>query len=91
MNTVELLKRLPLDQIGARVLIQLEDKAILIDEKGSVHEGENDNPVVTLRLSESDLQGALTGDESVVSLFVTGRIAVEGDMDIALKLKNIMG
>lgn len=90
MESIELLKRLPLSQLGGSVLLDLEDKQLFIDNKGEIHEEKNDADV-TLKMSEADLDAVLKGEENVISLFTMGRIAVEGDMNLAFRLKSILG
>ena len=86
-----LLKRLPLEQVDADVLIDLGAAKIFISRTGQVSETAGDMVDVTLRLSENDLVAVLEGKENVISLFTMGRIEVEGDMDIAVRLKDILG
>ena len=91
MKAIELLKRLPLDQMGADVLIDLGTEKIFISRTGQVSDTVEDMVDVTLRLSEDDLVAVLEGKENVISLFTMGRIEVEGDMDLAIRLKDILG
>lgn len=91
MKAIELLKRLPLEQMGADVLIYLGTEKIFISRTGQVSDRVGDMVDVTLRLSEDDLVAVLEGKENVISLFTMGRIEVEGDMDLAIRLKDILG
>jgi putative sterol carrier protein len=91
MKAIELLKRLPLEQMGADVLIDLGTEKIFISRTGQVSDTVEDMVDVTLRLSEDDLVAVLEGKENVISLFTMGRIEVEGDMDLAIRLKDILG
>lgn len=91
MKAIELLKRLPLEQMGADVLIDLGTEKIFISRTGQVSDTVEDMIDVTLRLSEDDLVAVLEGKENVISLFTMGRIEVEGDMDLAIRLKDILG
>ena len=88
---LNLLKRLPLEQVNADVLIDLGAAKIFISRTGQVSETAGDMVDVTLRISEDDLVAVLEGKENVISLFTMGRIEVEGDMDIAIRLKDILG
>ncbi|MBK5925930.1 SCP2 sterol-binding domain-containing protein [Rhodobaculum claviforme] len=63
--------------------------AVIVDQSG-VHAG--DGPAqVTLSAEAETFRAILEGDLSPTIAFMSGRLSVEGDMGLALKLANRMG
>jgi putative sterol carrier protein len=92
MNEISiLLKKLPLDQMGACVLIDLGDEKIYISQDGEVSKSMDQAVDLTIKLSKQDMLAVLQGEENVMSLFTMGRIEVDGEMDLAFRLKSILG
>ena len=92
-DIIKLLMRLPLNQLDGVVRLELsEGQVLLIDGyTGEVSDQASHPEDVTLKLSQEDLVGILTGKEHVISLFTAGKIVVEGDMGLAFRLKEILG
>jgi putative sterol carrier protein len=44
----------------------------------------------TIQVSPEDLHGMLTGTSEVTTLFMMGRLSVEGDMGVAMKLADFV-
>jgi putative sterol carrier protein len=63
--------------------------SVRIDETGaSADDGEAD---CTMTASAETFQGMLDGDIDPTSAFVSGRLKVEGDMGLAMKLGTLLG
>ncbi len=71
-------------------LIEIEGEgAILLDATGArAGEGPAD---VTLRADLDTFRGMMDGDVSPTAAFLTGRLRIEGDMGLALKLGSVFG
>ena len=56
-----------------------------------VSEGAHDDPDCAIEVSGSDFVGMWEGDLSGQQLFMMGKISVDGDMGLALKLQKFIG
>lgn len=56
-----------------------------------VSEGSSDDADCTIEVSGSDFVGMWNGDLSGQQLFMMGKISVDGDMGLALKLQKFIG
>lgn len=76
--------------IDGTVKFVIEDEgAVLIDETGaSAAEGEAD---CVLTANAETFQGILDGDVNPTSAFMSGRLKVDGDMGLAMKLGSLLG
>lgn len=59
------------------------------DGQCEVHEGEAESPQMTLISSAEDLYAVMTGEANAVSSFMQGKIKVQGDMALALKMQTM--
>ena len=57
----------------------------------SVTEGRADSPDMTLTTSAEDLKAIMDGELNAVSAFMQGRLQVDGDMSLAMKLQSLLG
>jgi putative sterol carrier protein len=57
----------------------------------SVDEGAANNPTTTITCSATDLLGIVNGEVNPVTAFMQGRIKIDGDMALALKLQSLLG
>jgi putative sterol carrier protein len=53
-------------------------------------EGAVDSPKMTLKASADDFAGMLTGEVNPMQAFMTGRIKIQGDTGLALKLMPLI-
>lgn len=91
---VSVIEKLPLSQLQCMICIEFTDDkpSIYIDGvAGRVSESSLDSVDATVRLSSSDLEAVISGQQSSVSLFTTGKVEVDGDISVAFKLKEIIG
>ncbi|MEL6689593.1 MAG: SCP2 sterol-binding domain-containing protein [Pseudomonadota bacterium] len=63
--------------------------AIIVDSDGVRAE---DGPAdVTLKADSETFQGIMSGDVNPTTAFMTGRLSVDGDMGMAMKLAGVLG
>ena len=63
----------------------------LTDGHPEVAEGTADEPSVTLRASAEDWNKIVSGELSGEQAFLSGRLQIEGDMTLAMKLQSLIG
>ena len=72
---------------SAKFVIEGEG-AVRIDESGaSADDGDAD---VTLTADAETFQGILSGDVNATTAFMTGKLSVDGDMGLAMKLGAVL-
>ena len=69
-----------------------EDGVVYIDGKSTPNTVSNDNKDAdcTVGLSIGDLEAMLAGDLAPTTAFMAGKLKVEGDMGVAMKLQSLM-
>ena len=63
--------------------------SIIIDADGA--RASDDDADVTLSASAETFQGILEGEENPTAAFMTGKLKVDGDMGLAMKLVGALG
>ena len=61
----------------------------VVDQKAEVHEGEHEDPTMTLISSAADYIALVNGELNPMTAFMQGKIKVKGDMGLALKLQTM--
>lgn len=61
----------------------------IADGQCEVHEGETPSPQMTLISAAEDLYAVLIGEVNAISAFMQGKIKVQGDMSLALKMQTM--
>lgn len=56
-----------------------------------VHKGTAEDPDMTLIASGDDLLKMVNGDLNPVSAFMSGKVKIQGDMSLAMKLQGLLG
>lgn len=79
--------------LGATLKFDLgDDGVIFIDGRAQPNTVSNDNldADCTVGVTLSDLQAMLAGDLAPTTAFMSGKLRVEGDMGVAMKLQSLM-
>jgi len=64
---------------------------VFADGTGQVNEGLADNADITIKMEAADFIDLTTGKLDAMGAFMTGRIKVEGDMSLAMRLQGLLG
>lgn len=72
---------------SAKFIIENEG-AIIIDGNGA-HAGDDDTDV-TLTASSETFKAILDGEQNPTAAFMTGKLTVDGDMSLAMKLSGVL-
>jgi putative sterol carrier protein len=77
---------------GNTVKFRTDQGVIFIDGNQSPPSVSNDDKGAdcTLRMDFSDFVALISGEVDGMAAFMTGRLKIEGDMGVALKLRNIL-
>ncbi|SDN12280.1 SCP2 sterol-binding domain-containing protein [Vreelandella arcis] len=59
------------------------------DGKLDIHEGEHDDPSVSLSMSTDTLKGIMNGDINGMTAFMTGKLKATGNVMLATKLTSL--
>lgn len=65
--------------------------AKLTDDGAEVSEGEADSPDITITVAESDWLDIVSGKLNGQMAFLTGKLKIQGDMSLAMKLQSLTG
>ena len=66
-----------------------DEGALMIDQAGARRGDEEAD--VTLSASAETFRAILSGEESPTAAFMTGKLKVDGDMGMAMKLAGVLG
>lgn len=61
------------------------------DDGVTVSEGEAENPNITISVADSDWMDIVDGKLNGQMAFLTGKLKIQGDMTLAMKLQNLTG
>ncbi|WP_029059520.1 SCP2 sterol-binding domain-containing protein [Stappia stellulata] len=75
--------------ISDRVKFDCGEAGVIFVE-GSEVSNEDKEADCTVRISEDNLESLLAGDLNPTTAFMTGKIKVDGDMSVAMKLGSIV-
>lgn len=79
------------DGIDGSVKFVIEDEGtVLIDESGAAPAAPDDEADCTMTASAETFQGILAGDVDPTGAFMGGRLKIDGDMGLAMKLGSIL-
>ena len=73
---------------GSAKFVIEDEGAIIIDETGA-HAGDDDTDV-TLTASTETFKAILDGEQNPTTAFMTGKLSVDGDMGMAMKLASVL-
>ena len=74
-------------EIGGTVKFDIEGEGAVMIEDAGVRAGD-DEADVTLTADAETFQGIMSGDTNPTSAFMTGKLKVDGDMGMAMKLAS---
>ena len=63
--------------------------AVIKDDKVETVEGIHDNPTMTMTADSSDYIGIFTGELDGMKAFMQGKLKLEGDLNLAMKLTQM--
>ncbi|GAB4403572.1 MAG: SCP2 sterol-binding domain-containing protein [Bacteroidia bacterium] len=95
-TTQHVLKRaLAADALGATVKFVLEGEpggVVYLDGRGAENTVSNadDDADCIVRVDHSEFDSMLTGETNPMAAFMSGKLKVEGDMGVAMKLTSIL-
>lgn len=77
--------------IGSKIKFQFDEGFIYLDDTVSPAVVSNDDEYAdcTVRLSLKNINKLMTGDMNAMGAFMLGKIKVDGDMSLAMKLSNL--
>ncbi|MCG8403523.1 MAG: SCP2 sterol-binding domain-containing protein [Firmicutes bacterium] len=64
---------------------------VFTDGAGKINEGMADNPDITINMEAADYVDMVDGKLDAMSAFMTGKLKVEGDMSLAMRLQALLG
>ncbi len=73
---------------GTAKFVIEDEGAVMIDEDGA--RAGDDESDVTLTASAETFQGILEGEQNPTAAFMTGKLKVDGDMGLAMKLSGVL-
>ena len=74
---------------GTAKFVIEDEGAVMIDGNGA-HAGDEEAEV-TLTASAETFKAILDGDQNPTAAFMTGKLSVDGDMGMAMKLAGVLG
>ncbi|MGB5864145.1 MAG: SCP2 sterol-binding domain-containing protein [Sulfitobacter sp.] len=75
--------------IGGTVKFDIEGEGCIMVDDAGVREGD-DEADVTLTADEETFKGMMNGETNPTSAFMTGKLKVDGDMGMAMKLASAL-
>jgi putative sterol carrier protein len=74
--------------IGSSIKFATDAGNIFLTADGTV--SNNDSAAdCTIKVSQDDLEGLMTGDLNPMTAFMFGKLKIDGDMGVAMKLKDL--
>ena len=66
-----------------------EWNVVIADGQGTVSQGTAENPTIVLTASSEDWQALTTGELNGQTAFLTGKLKIQGDVTLAMKLESL--
>lgn len=64
---------------------------VFTDGAGAFNEGKADNPDITILMADTDFMDLVEGRLDGMSAFMSGKLKVEGDISLAMRLQTLLG
>lgn len=64
---------------------------VFTDGVAQVNEGTAENPSITISMDAADFMDMVSGKLDAMGAFMSGKLKVEGDMSLAMRLQAILG
>jgi len=61
----------------------------IADGEATSGDGQAENPNITLTMADSDFEDMVTGKLNGQTAFLTGKLKIQGDMTLAMKLQSV--
>ncbi len=74
--------------VGSSIKFATEDGNILLSADGQVSNSD-DAADCTIAVSQSDLEGLISGDLNPMTAFMFGKLKITGEMSVAMKLQSL--
>ena len=74
---------------GTAKFVIEDEGSVLIDSDGA--KASDDDADVTLTASAETFKAIMDGEENPTAAFMTGKLSVDGDMGMAMKLAGVLG
>ena len=62
---------------------------VVKDQTVAAHEGQAENPKMTLKSTTEDYYNVATGKTNAMQAFMSGKIKISGDMGLAMKMQQM--
>lgn len=81
------------DSMGSTIKFVLEEGIVYLDGYGDSNEVTNDDKDAdcTVNVSKEDFDAMLSGDLNPMAAFMGGKLQIDGDMGVAMKLGTLFG
>lgn len=79
------------DALGSSIKFAFEEGAILLDGNGAENKVSNEDGEAdcTVKISMEDFASLMSGDLNPMGAFMGGKMKIEGDMGVAMKLQSL--
>lgn len=64
---------------------------VFTDGAAQLNQGVTDDPSITISMEAADFKDLVDGKMDAISAFMTGKLKVEGDMSLAMRLQALLG
>ena len=92
-NKIKELSKNSSGQIESKIKFKLNDGCIFIDDtiKPTIINNEDKEAHCTILIDNSDFEKLLNKETDSMQMFMSGKMKIEGDMTVAMKLSSIFG
>ena len=86
-------KAASIDALGSTVKFIFEDGLVYLDGSGDKNTVSNDDKEAdcSINVAKEDFEDLMSGDLDSMSAFMGGKLKIDGDMGVAMKLSGLFG